>query len=109
MNMKFPSQTLNCANFIDGEFIKGLGAEFKIISPYNQKILGIGNYSTKDEINKAIESASIAQKEWAQVPIKERTKVMFNFRQILIRDLEEISYLKSSESGKCFEEGRAGL
>ena len=109
MNMKVPSQPLNCSNFIDGEFIKGKGAEFKIISPYNQKILGTGNYTLKDEINKAIESASLAQKEWAQVPIKERTKVMFNFRQILMRDLEEISYLKSSESGKCFEEGRAGL
>ena len=54
MNMKFPNQPLDCFNFIDGNFVKGKGAEFKILSPYNQQILGIGHFSQNEEINNAI-------------------------------------------------------
>ncbi len=60
-------------------------------------------------VDGALKLANSAQKEWADVPMKERTKVMFNFRQILMQDLDEISHLKSSESGKSFAEGKAGL
>jgi malonate-semialdehyde dehydrogenase (acetylating)/methylmalonate-semialdehyde dehydrogenase len=41
--------------------------------------------------------------------MKERAKVLFNFRNILLRDIDMIAHVKSSESGKTFDEGKAGL
>ena len=35
--------------------------------------------------------------------------MLFNFRNLLLENLDEIAHLKSSESGKTFEEGKAGL
>jgi malonate-semialdehyde dehydrogenase (acetylating)/methylmalonate-semialdehyde dehydrogenase len=67
------------------------------------------NSTTSEEVNAAVKAAKTAQAEWAQVPLKERTKVMFNFRQILMREIDEIAHLKSAESGKAFAEGKAGL
>lgn len=109
MSVKIPSQVINCQNFVNGEFVQAKGEKLEIISPYNGKKIGEMNSTTKSEVDLACEAAAKAQKEWAEVPMKERTKVMFNFRNILLRDMEEIAHLKSSESGKCFNEGQAGL
>lgn len=109
MSVKIPTEILNCQNFVSGKFISARGEKIHVTSPYNGKLIGEFNSTTKAEVDSAINEASVAQKIWADTPMKERTKVMFNFRNILIRDLEEIAHLKSSESGKNFEEGKAGL
>ena len=109
MSVKIPSQVINCQNFVNGQFVQAKGEKIEIVSPYNGKKIGEMNSTTKSEVDLACEAAAKAQKEWAEVPMKERTKVMFNFRNILLRDMEEIAHLKSSESGKCFNEGQAGL
>ncbi|XGC81321.1 CoA-acylating methylmalonate-semialdehyde dehydrogenase [Bdellovibrio bacteriovorus] len=109
MSVQIPTQIIDCQNFVSGKFQKGSGLKSDIISPYTGKKIGEFHSSTADDVQTAVAAAKSAQKEWAEVPMKERTKVMFNLRQILMRDLDEISHLKSSESGKSFNEGRAGL
>jgi len=109
MSVKIPATPIQVENFVNGQFKKATGAVMNITSPYNGKVIGVMNTTTPAEVDVAVKAAKAAQAEWAQVPLKERTKVMFNFRQILMRDLDEISHLKSSESGKSFVEGRAGL
>ncbi|WP_295900040.1 aldehyde dehydrogenase family protein [uncultured Bdellovibrio sp.] len=109
MTVQIPVQPIECQNFVSGKFKKGSGTKTEVISPYTGKKIGEFCNSTPDDVNAAISDAVTAQKEWAEVPMKERTKVMFNFRQILMRDLDEIAHLKSSESGKSFAEGKAGL
>lgn len=109
MSVTIPSSPIQCQNFVGGKFQHGSGAKVEIHSPYNSKLIGEFKSSTSEEVQAAVAQAKAAQIEWAQVPLKERTKVMFNFRQILMRDLDEISHLKSSESGKTFAEGKAGM
>lgn len=109
MSIKIPTEVINCKNFISGEFVKGSGEKIQVISPYNNRVIGEFQASSNSDVDKAIKEANFAQKSWALVPMKERTKVMFNFRNILIRDLDILAHLKSSESGKNFEEGKAGL
>lgn len=109
MNVQIPQQVIDCQNFVSGKFQKGHGAKVDVVSPYNGKKIGEFSNSTPEDVAHAIAAAASAQKSWADVPMKERTKVMFNFRQILMRDIDEISHLKSSESGKSFAEGKAGL
>ncbi|GAB4406653.1 MAG: CoA-acylating methylmalonate-semialdehyde dehydrogenase [Bacteriovoracaceae bacterium] len=109
MLVSIPVAPIKCHNFIQGQWVAGLGNQFEVRSPYNGKIIGECQSANKQQIADAINAASEAQKAWALLPIKERSKVLFNFRNILIRDLEEISHLKSSESGKTLIEGKAGL
>lgn len=100
---------VTCHNFIGGEWVPGEVGVEAVFSPHSG--LKIGEYSVPNskQIGMAIEAAARAQSEWARRPIKERSKVLFDFRQILLRDLESISALKSSESGKTLAEGKAGL
>ncbi len=53
--------------------------------------------------------AQSAQKEWAEKTHKQRAQILFNVREILKHQFELIAKVKSSESGKTYQEGAAGL
>lgn len=109
MTVKIPQEVISCSNFINGQWVKGEGGLINIFSPYNGKKIGEASLPSKAQIKEALKTAEVAQVEWAKTPMKERARVLFNFRNILIRELDKISHLKSSESGKTFDEGKAGL
>jgi malonate-semialdehyde dehydrogenase (acetylating)/methylmalonate-semialdehyde dehydrogenase len=109
MTPKIPSEMMKADCFIGGEWVKGEQGTQDVISPYNGQKIGTQSTPSLKQIKQSIELASIAQKSWSQVSMKERSKILFDFRNILIRDLDKISHVKASESGKTFEEGRAGL
>jgi malonate-semialdehyde dehydrogenase (acetylating)/methylmalonate-semialdehyde dehydrogenase len=100
---------VSCPCFIDGEWVKGEAGNREISSPYDGRKLGEISIPSKAQIDLAIEAADRAQKAWAQAPIKERSKILFDFRTILLREQDAIAQLKSSESGKTFNEAKAGL
>jgi malonate-semialdehyde dehydrogenase (acetylating) / methylmalonate-semialdehyde dehydrogenase len=109
MSIKIPQEVISCSNFINGEWVKGEAGNHSVVSPYNGKTIGQVTIPTTIQIQKALKVASEAQVDWGRVPLKERARVLFNFRNILLRDIETISHIKSSESGKTFDEGKAGL
>jgi malonate-semialdehyde dehydrogenase (acetylating) / methylmalonate-semialdehyde dehydrogenase len=109
MKAQIPTQKINADCLINGDWAQGCAGQFTVHSPYNQQVIGEVSIPDQQQINTAVKAASVAQKEWAAVSMKERAKVLFQFRQILMRDLDKISHLKASESGKTFEEGKAGL
>lgn len=109
MSVKIPDEVMACSNFINGRWMKGEEGKLSVTSPYNGKKIGELSLPSKKQIEESLLFAQEAQVEWGKTPMKERARVLFNFRNILLRDLEKISHIKSSESGKTFEEGRAGL
>lgn len=109
MTPTIPENIISCSNFIQGQWVKGEEGKIDITSPYHGKKIGEVFLPSRSQVAQAITSAEKAQKEWGLTPMKERARVLFNFRNILLRDLDKISHLKSSESGKTFEEGKAGL
>lgn len=109
MKTQIPENKIELGQYINGQWTQGLGASYNVKSPYNGKLIGVVSTASIEQVNQAIESASISQALWGAQPIKERSKVLFNFRQILLRDLDAITHLKSSESGKTFDEAKAGL
>jgi malonate-semialdehyde dehydrogenase (acetylating)/methylmalonate-semialdehyde dehydrogenase len=109
MHTTRPQETLSCPNFINGKWVVGEQASQDVISPVSGLKIGDFSIPSARQMDEAIQAAGRAQAAWAQLPIKERSKVLFNFRNILLRDLEAISKLKSSECGKTFDEAKAGL
>lgn len=109
MQTILPTDVIACHNLIAGEWVKGEAGSLDVNSPYNGKKIGEVSLPSAEQIQKAIDAANIAQKKWARYPIKERSQILYNFRNILLRDADRIAHLKSSESGKTFAEAKAGL
>jgi malonate-semialdehyde dehydrogenase (acetylating)/methylmalonate-semialdehyde dehydrogenase len=64
---------------------------------------------TKDEVEEAIASADAAFPEWSQMSLSKRTQLMFNWRNILMEHLEELTYLCAKELGKNLDEARGDV
>jgi malonate-semialdehyde dehydrogenase (acetylating)/methylmalonate-semialdehyde dehydrogenase len=109
MQTNLPNEVLQCHNLIKGDWIPGENSRQDVVSPWNGRKIGEISVPTVSQVQGAIEAAHQAQAVWARLPIKERSQVLYQFRNLLIRDLDAISHLKSAESGKTFEEGKAGL
>jgi malonate-semialdehyde dehydrogenase (acetylating)/methylmalonate-semialdehyde dehydrogenase len=109
MTVKIPEKVISCSNFISGAWAKGEEGNLAVTSPYNGQKIGEVSLPSPGQVREALRAAAAAQVEWGRAPLKERARVLFNFRNILLRDLDRIAHLKSAESGKTFEEGKAGL
>jgi malonate-semialdehyde dehydrogenase (acetylating)/methylmalonate-semialdehyde dehydrogenase len=90
-------------NFFKVTFMK------EIRSPHTGQVIGRVDYSSKEGIDQKIQKAAAAQKKWKDLPIKERSQVLFKFKNLLLRDQEALTRLKASECGKIYSEAHAGL
>lgn len=104
-----PSEKITCDNLIEGAWTPGEAGRFEVVSPYNGRAIGEVTVPSTLQVDRALRAASSAQIEWGRAPMKERARVLYQFRQILLRDLDKISHLKSAECGKTFDEAKAGL
>ena len=94
-----PVDTVNCDNLIGGVWTKGEAGSHEQLSPVDGRVLGTVTLPSSSQVAKAIELAASAQKAWGLSPPKERAKVLFEFRNILLREADSIASLKSLEAG----------
>ena len=107
--VEIPSSPIECPNLIGGEWVKGSGNKTDIYSPYSGNVVGSFNTPDQKELDSALELANKAFERWSKAPLKERTQIMFRFREILLRDIEKFANTISLESGKTLNESRAGV
>ncbi|MBV9216062.1 MAG: CoA-acylating methylmalonate-semialdehyde dehydrogenase [Acidobacteria bacterium] len=102
--MKYP----RVKNYYNGQFVdSSSSADLDVVSPVDGNLLSMVPMSSTDELNAAVDSAKKAFPGWSSLPIKERVQVFFKYRQLLERDLDELTALVSEENGKTWEEARA--
>lgn len=100
---------IDCKNFVGGRFVAGEGAVQTVLSPYTGKAIGQFKQSLPTDIDAAVKVAKQASLSWRKTPVKERAALLLNLRTILLRDIETISKQVSLESGKTFNEAKAGV
>jgi malonate-semialdehyde dehydrogenase (acetylating)/methylmalonate-semialdehyde dehydrogenase len=94
-------------NFYDGKFVDSDSADLDVVSPLDGNLLSRVPMSTKDELERAVQSAKNAFEGWSKLPIKERVQVFFRYRYLLEKNIDELTALVSEENGKTLDEARA--
>lgn len=107
--ISIPNDPYICKNFVGGQWLSAQGENRDVFSPLYGAKIGSINESTEADVDKAVIAAKKAQVDWENTPIKERSKVLFNFRDILLRDIDKVSEIVSLENGKTFGESKAGI
>src|SRR5262245_46609658 len=64
---------------------------------------------TLEEVNAAVDAAHAAFPAWRDTPIPERIQLMFRFKQLLDKHLDELCHLVSIENGKVLSEARGDV
>ncbi|MDI3328823.1 MAG: CoA-acylating methylmalonate-semialdehyde dehydrogenase [Alicyclobacillaceae bacterium] len=63
--------------------------------------------SSAADVDAAVRSAREAFERWREVPVTERARVMFRWRELLVSRAEELARLITTENGKTLEDARA--
>ncbi|MVB10171.1 Malonate-semialdehyde dehydrogenase [Caprobacter fermentans] len=64
---------------------------------------------TVEEVNEAIASAEAAFPSWSRMSLAKRTQFMFQWRNVLLEHLEELTLLCSKELGKNLDEAKGDI
>lgn len=97
-------------NYINNEWIKSSANEFiDVINPATQELLGRTPVSTLAELDKAVQAAAAAAKDWRNTPVTERVQYLFKIKNLLEDNFEDISRTITMECGKTLEEARGEM
>ncbi|HIR28291.1 MAG TPA: aldehyde dehydrogenase family protein, partial [Candidatus Choladousia intestinigallinarum] len=95
---------------VNGEWLQSRTDTYKAVTDSSTgEIIAEVPCCTQDEVESAIAAAHAAYPEWSQLSISKRTQMMFNWRNILLNHLEELTLLCSKELGKNLDEARGDV
>ncbi|HHO50030.1 MAG TPA: CoA-acylating methylmalonate-semialdehyde dehydrogenase [Deltaproteobacteria bacterium] len=114
MTDRFPANSYSftesppARNLIGGEWCDPGGSErLEVINPRHGRAMSSVGLSTAGDVARAVEAARAAFGGWSAWPVRERAQIFYRARELMIRDLDELTWLVSHENGKTFDEARA--
>ncbi len=97
-------------HYIDGIRRKGNGKRTSpIFNPSTGEEIGQTSLATEAEVDAAVKSAKKALLKWSELPSVERVQILFNYRELMHKNLADIAAVLSEENGKTFEDAKNEL
>src|SRR5215218_1363178 len=97
-------------HFIDGAAFTGASGRFgDVFNPNTGEVQARVQLATAADVDKAVQSAVRAQQTWALVNPQRRARVMFEFKRLIERDMDQLAEILSSEHGKVIADSRGDI
>jgi malonate-semialdehyde dehydrogenase (acetylating)/methylmalonate-semialdehyde dehydrogenase len=94
-------------HWINGQTSPGSSGQFgDVYNPATGEVQAKVALAAPAEVDAAVAAAAAAFPEWSAQPPLRRARVLFRFREIFERRLDEIAALLTSEHGKVFSDAR---
>lgn len=94
-------------NYINGSWQETTGGEYAaVVNPANGETLCEVRLSGKEDVDRAVEAAKKAQKQWALVPAPKRADYLYEIGRLMKERKEHLSQVLTKEMGKVIEEAR---
>ncbi|MSO92632.1 MAG: CoA-acylating methylmalonate-semialdehyde dehydrogenase [Rhodospirillales bacterium] len=102
--------TKELQHFVGGKKIKGASGRFgDVYNPATGEVTKKVPLASKGEVEAAIAAADAALPAWAATPPAKRAQVLFKFRDLIYRNLDELAELVSSEHGKTLADAKGSV
>ena len=97
---------MNIVNhFINGkEYVSKSDRFGDIYNPVNGEKIREVNIANKEDVSVAISCAVKAGKEWAVTPSLTRSRVLFKFKDLILRDMDKLALELTTEHGKILSD-----
>jgi succinate-semialdehyde dehydrogenase / glutarate-semialdehyde dehydrogenase len=90
---------------IDGELIDSAdGRHIDVVNPFSNETIAQIPQLTLEQVDKAIRSASAAFKIWKNILVTERTTLLKNWNDLILKNAEDLGKLMVLEQGKPLKE-----
>lgn len=95
---------------VNNEWIDSKSGKYMpVMNPSTGQQIAATPCCTLEEVNAAVAAAASAFPAWRDTPIPERIQLMFRFKQLLDRNLDQLTTLLATEMGKCLSEARGDV
>jgi acyl-CoA reductase-like NAD-dependent aldehyde dehydrogenase len=98
-------------NYIDGQWVdSATGKTFKSLNPADTSDeLGEFPSSNAQDVERAVQAADRAFREWSKVPAPKRGELLFEIGERLKRQKEDLAQIMTREMGKVLKEARGDV
>ncbi len=97
-------------HFINGQSFEGQSGRFSdVFNPNFGEVQARVQLATEAEVDAAVQSAAAAFEEWSAVNPQRRARVMFEFKRLVERDMNELAEILSSEHGKVIADAKGDI
>jgi malonate-semialdehyde dehydrogenase (acetylating) / methylmalonate-semialdehyde dehydrogenase len=107
--VEMSAQVYTCGIYIGGSWKPSQGQTEILANPATGEPITRVPYSTREEVQQAIDAAQAAFPSWRKRAVPQRVQVLFRYRQLLEEHLEELTALVTMEHGKTLEEARGSV
>ncbi len=91
--------------FINGQYVDSATTKFNsVFDPSTGNEIAKVPCCTQDEVEQAIAAAKAAFPAWRDTPVRKRAGLMLKLRNLIERDMEELTLLCATENGKTLDE-----
>jgi len=93
------------SHWIDGAVVGGAsGRTGRVFNPATGEQTAEVDFASVDEVDRAVASAVVAQREWRAANMSRRAEVLFNIRDLIDANRKEIASVLSAEHGKVISD-----
>ncbi|UYG17538.1 CoA-acylating methylmalonate-semialdehyde dehydrogenase [Brachybacterium huguangmaarense] len=96
-------------HWIDGAEAEGSASTQPILNPATGEQVGTLDLGDASTVDRAVEVARRAQRQWAAVSLSKRTQLMYRMRQLMIEHTDEIAQVISREHGKTVDDAKGEI
>ncbi len=94
-------------NYINGDWTESASSTFgDVWNPAKGEKIATVAYSTKEDVDQAVQAAKEAYWEWRATPPLSRARYLFRLKEAFEENFEEIAEVLTTEQGKCIDEAR---
>jgi len=97
------------------QFIKGQEHQSKssrfgdIFNPASGEKIGEVSFANEDDVKLVIESAQAVFQSWSSTPPLTRSRILFKFKELLLRDMEKLALELTTEHGKILSDSTGSI
>src|SRR5579862_7471670 len=81
----------------------------KVYNPSTGRVIAHVPFCNATDADRAVRAAAAALPAWAETPVVERARVMFRYRDLIVRHADELARSVTREHGKTLAESRASV
>jgi len=97
-------------NWIQGTFCSSQSKDFTVVrNPATQEWVGKVPETTPDELQRAVDAAKAAFPEWSRVPLPQRQRIMMDYRNLIVKNMDPLIHWIALENGKTLADARGDV
>jgi malonate-semialdehyde dehydrogenase (acetylating)/methylmalonate-semialdehyde dehydrogenase len=105
-----PSAAEPVKSLVGGRWeVSGSARLGKVYNPSTGRVIAQVPFAAAADVDRAVRAAAAALPAWAETPVVERARVLFRYRELLVRHADELAHSVTREHGKTLAEARASV